>query len=178
MGSVRDWGSTPEERQQGLPCDSHLERADLTLHRAVTIDAPPGTVFRWLCQLRVAPYSYDWLDNGGRRSPQTLDPELQRLEIGQRVMRIFTLVEFTPGVDLTILLDDERGERLFGRLAGTYRVTPRGSASRLVVRLLVSRPRGTFRFLAPLLPIGDLVMMRRQLLNLKGLAESSARRGD
>ncbi len=177
MGIVRDWGSTAEERRQGFPCDSHLERADRTLHRAVTIDAPPGTVFRWLCQLRAPPYSYDWSDNGGRRSPQALDPELQRLEIGQRVMRIFKLVEFTPGVDLTILLDDERGERLFGRLAGTYRVTPLGATSRLVVRLLVSRPRGAFRFLAPLLPIGDLVMMRRQLLNLKRLAESSMRAG-
>jgi hypothetical protein len=93
-------------------------------------------------------------------------------------MRIFTLVGFTPGVDLTVLLDDERGERLFGRLAATYRVNPCGAASRLVVRLRVSRPRGAYRFLAPLLPLGDLVMMRRQLLNLKYLAEASARRGD
>jgi len=173
MGIVRDWGSTPEERQQSLPCDSQLEPADSTLHRAVTIDAPPSTVFLWLCQLRAAPYSYDWIDNRGRRSPRFLDPELQNLEIGQRVMRIFTLVDFTQGVHLTLLLDDRWGERLFGRIAGTYRVTPHGSGSRLLVRLRVNRPRGAFRFLAPLLPAGDLVMMRRQLLNLKRLAETS-----
>ncbi|MBK5116642.1 MAG: hypothetical protein JJE23_06940, partial [Thermoleophilia bacterium] len=66
---VRRWGSTSSERSQSYPCDTLLDDPDDALFRAVDIDARPATVFRWLCQLRVAPYSYDLLDNRGRRSP-------------------------------------------------------------------------------------------------------------
>ncbi|MCX5731216.1 MAG: hypothetical protein NTY18_07665 [Deltaproteobacteria bacterium] len=35
----------------------------------VTVAAPATVLFRWLCQLRVAPYSYDRLDDGSPRHP-------------------------------------------------------------------------------------------------------------
>jgi hypothetical protein len=142
------------------------------MFRAVDVSAPAPVVFRWLCQLRVAPYSYDRLDNGGRRSPQQLTPGLDRLERGQRIMRIFRLVDFEPGRSLTVVY---RG-RLFGSIACTYRTQPTGpSGSRLVVKLLVRRESGGLAREATrlLLPVGDLVMMRRQLLNLAALAERS-----
>ena len=45
---------------------------------------------------------------------------------------------------------------------------------RLVVKLVVRYPGGvTGTLMRQLLPWGDLVMMRRQLLNLKGLAEGN-----
>jgi hypothetical protein len=174
MSFIDDWGSTPEERAAAYPCDAQLRNADYVLHRAVSIDAPPSTVFRWLCQLRVAPYSYDWIDNSGQKSPETLNPKLQQLAVGQRVMRIFRLLGYTPHAELTIRLDDSWGQRVFGEVVGTYRVVPHGDASRLVVRLLAKRANGVAGSLAPLLWAGDLLMMRRQLLNLKRLAERTA----
>jgi hypothetical protein len=87
-------------------------------------------------------------------------------------MTIFALVEFEAGRQLTLLL--RRARRLFGEVAVTYMVLPsRERQSRLVVKLLVRFPGGRSGawVLRPLLPWGDLVMMRRQLLNLKALAE-------
>jgi hypothetical protein len=172
MGAVRDWGSTPEERARSLPCDRYLPEADDVLHRAVDVAAPAETTFRWLCQLRVAPYSYDWIDNLGRQSPQSLIDGLDQLEVGQRWMTIFRLAEFEPGRSITLL---HRG-RLFGLVAVTYVVEATGSeSSRILVRLLVAYRKGLIGQLSrPALPAGDLVMMRRQLLNLKGLAEAQA----
>jgi hypothetical protein len=171
---VFEWGSTAAERAAAFPCDEEIDDPERPLFRAVDVEAPAAVTFRWLCQLRAAPYSYDKLDNLGRRSPQRLTPGLERLEVGQRVQTIFRLVAFEPGRSLTMV----HSGRLFGRIACTYRADPAGDGrSRIVVKLVpTARRRG---LLGPLmgvvLPPGDLVMMRRQLLNLKGLAERTAR---
>ena len=60
---VDTWGSTLEERKGTYHCDHLIEDPDLVLFRAVDIAASTEIVFAWLCQLRVAPYSYDWIDN-------------------------------------------------------------------------------------------------------------------
>ena len=175
MSQIRSWGSTEAERAETYPCDSLLADPDDVLYRAVTVAAPPQAVFRWLCQLRVAPYSYDWIDNFGRRSPRELVPGTDELAVGQRVMRIFRLAAWQPDRHLTVVLDNPVGCRVFGDLAVTYRVAAADGATRLVVKLRVRRPRGLFRIVSPLLPSGDLIMMRKQLLTLKSLAERSAR---
>lgn len=168
-GPVYTWGSTEAERAEPFPCDELLPGATWTLFRAVDVAAPAASVFRWLCQLRVAPYSYDRLDNRGRRSPQALTPGLERLELGQRMMTIFRLAAFEPGRSLTVV---SRG-RLFGHVVVTYRVREVApESSRLVAKVLVVPPSGAPWSLPMrlVLPPGDLVMMRRQLLNLAGLA--------
>lgn len=172
-GAIEEWGSTAEERARPYPCDGLIDSPAMTLFRAIDVEAPQEVVFRWLCQLRAAPYSYDKLDNFGRRSPQRLTPGLERLERGQRVATIFRLVDFEPGESLTIL---HRG-RVFGQVACTYRAQRVDEErSRIVVKLAWSPPRGGLvaRLERALLPAGDLVMMRRQLLNLKELAEQTA----
>src|SRR5438128_242795 len=169
---ARMWGVTAAEAEQPLPCDRYLADADHVYWRAIDVRAPVAQVFRWLCQLRVAPYSYDWIDNFGRRSPRRLTRGTDQLELGQTFMTIFRLVHFEPGSSITVTADS----RVFGQVAVTYRVVPEArGGSRLVVKLLVVYPRGIAgRVLAAVLPAGDLVMMRRQLLNLKALAESSS----
>jgi hypothetical protein len=181
LPSVIDtWGSSDEERDATYPCDAVIERPDRVLFRAVDVAAPADLVFRWFCQLRLAPYSYDWIDNLGRQSPRHLTPGLDRLEVGQRVATIFRLASFEEGRSITFDADSW----LFGRVAMTYRAMPVGAgaadagACRLVVKLAVAWPPGLLGpVMRTLLPAGDLVMMRRQLLNLKALAERDASLG-
>jgi hypothetical protein len=49
------WGSTADERELPFPCDRYLADPDSVCWRAIDIEAPASVVFRWLCQLRVAP---------------------------------------------------------------------------------------------------------------------------
>jgi hypothetical protein len=168
---VTEWGSTAAERASSFQCDGYGGAADAVLWRAVDVAAPQAVTFRWLCQLRVAPYSYDKLDNFGRQSPQHLTPGLERLEIGQRFMTIFRLDEFEPGRSVTVT----SRTRVFGTVTATYRADDAGAgASRIVVKMFLRYPRGPAGVLRWVLPPGDLVMMRRQLLNLKHLAERDA----
>jgi len=167
------WGANPEEVAARYPCDDLCPSPEARYHRAVTAAASPPILFRWLCQLRAAPYSYDALDNGGRASPQELIPGLERLEVGQTVMRIFELRAFEPDRSITIVNKDRGGaRRLFGEVWVSYLVRPEGErTSRLAAKVLVRHPGGLRgALLRAFLPLGDLVMMRRQLLNLAALA--------
>ena len=172
---ARTWGSTPGERRGAFPCDRYLPDGD-AYFRAVDVRAPADVLFRWLCQLKVAPYSYDWLDNFGRRSPRHLIPGAEVLAPGQRVMTIFELVDFEKDGHLTVVLDLPRAVSVFGRAAMSYVVTPTSESScRLVVKMLVRYPgKPPWSFIRWVLPWGDLIMMRKQLLTLKHLSENQA----
>jgi hypothetical protein len=152
------WGATDAELAAVRPCDALLAAGATQADRAISIAAPPATVFRWLCQLRAAPYSYDLLDNFGRHSPRTLTPGLDELAPGQRFMSIFRLYSFAPGEHVTLRSRTN---------AVTYAVAPEGAGSRLAVRI---RFAGSRLLVAPLL-LGDVVMMRKQLRTLKERAE-------
>ena len=167
----RFWGTTARERQRGFPCDRLLPDQNDAYFRGVSVFAEPATLFRWLCQMRVAPYSYDWIDNWGQRSPQELTPEVDQLEMGQRFMKIFDLIEFEKNIHITLRL---RRPGLFPPLVVSYVIYDEHQAEcRLVVKLAVQlRPGRHDGVLAKLGPWLDWIMMRRQLLNLKALAEA------
>ncbi len=170
------WGTTPAERALPFACDALIPDPDAVLFRGVSVAAPANRLFRWLCQLRVAPYSYDWIDNLGRRSPRALTPGLENLAVGQEVMEIFTLVDYRDNEHLTIRVKPRTAaSAVFGDVGGTYLVIPTAQdTSRLLVKLVVRYPPGLVgAIISRFLPWGDLVMMRRQLLNLKALAEDA-----
>ena len=174
---VDHWGTTAAERARSYPCDDHFGGGEqAALYRGISIAARPAVVYRWLCQMRIAPYSYDWIDNLGRRSPRTLTRGLERLAVGQPVMLIFRVRSFRKDEHLTLKLSRRRPFQRVGALYVSYVVEPEGSnGTRLLVKLAASPPRGVaLKLLWRALAWGDLVMMRKQLLTFKQLAEQSS----
>ncbi len=175
MSTATEWGSTADERAASYPCEEFVPDPTLAVYRAIDIAAPVAVIFRWLCQLRVAPYSYDLLDNLGRRSPRELTSGADELEVGQRIMTIFHLASFEVDRHITIVCDGI-GKKLLGDVSSTYAVTGDGDSSRLVLKLVCNPPGGRL-LLAPyrwVMPWFDLFMMRKQFLNVRKLAEQTA----
>ncbi|WP_051325316.1 hypothetical protein [Glycomyces tenuis] len=177
-GPPRHWGTGHADERRPCPGERFAPEPAERWFRAVTIDAPVETVWRWICQMRVAPYSYDLVDNRGRRSPRSLTPGADRLEIGQEFMTIFTLVDFQPNVHLTLKMTAPRALRLFGPFVVVYDVEPvdRGR-TRLRATLLVgdgNEGGAVDAVRRRALAWGDLVMMRKQLRTFKSLAEGGS----
>jgi hypothetical protein len=159
------WGVTAEEVARHYPCDDVISPPVLQLWRGVTVEVPAGDVWPWLCQLRLAPYSYDWLDNLGRRSPRELrglpDPEP-----GERFSRMGG--RFGVGRVLSVGHDEHLTARIMGA-AMSYALIPEGQTTRLVLKIVMKRAHWYTHAIAA----GDWPMARRQLKNLKALAEGS-----
>ena len=66
------WGVSLGETLRPYPCDDFVTSPTLQAWRGVHVEAPAEVVWPWVAQVRLAPYSYDWIDNRGRRSPRDL----------------------------------------------------------------------------------------------------------
>ena len=157
------WGVTPAETRRRYPCDDVVPDPVLEAWRGVTVRAGPHALWPWVAQIRLGPYSYDWIDNLGRRSPQRLrglaEPvagESFTAALGGRPMG--RIVAVVPGEHLTAVI---------AGAVMSYVLVPEGSDTRLLLKLVMRRGRA----IAPLISLGDLVMSRRQLLNFARLAE-------
>ncbi|WP_328856748.1 polyketide cyclase [Williamsia herbipolensis] len=156
------WGVDTAETSRLFPCDDIVSRPVLQAWRGVTVHATPDRVWPWIGQLRLAPYSYDWIDNLGRRSPAELTG-LPEPVVGEHFMSC-------GGRPLGEILDVVPNEALTGEIAGavmSYVLVPTGEHTRLLLKIVMARGR----LIAPLVSVGDLLMARRQLLNLKALSE-------
>ena len=161
------WGVTDEETRRRFPCDDLVDDPTLEVWRGVDVAAPAEAVWPWVTQLRVAPYSYDWVDNLGRRSPPRL-VDLPEPRVGDR----FTSVGGRAQGRI-VSLDPPR--QLTATILGAYLsyvLVPEGPVTRLLLKVVMQSTR-----FGVALSVGDLVMARRQLLNLKRLAELDAPRG-
>ncbi len=160
------WGVTEAETRRRYGCDDVVREPTMQAWRGVTVRADAATVWARVRQVRIAPYSYDLVDNLGRRSPRDLR-DLPDPVVGDPFTRAFgnpqgRVVAVVPGEELTATI---MGAHL------SYAVLPHGSETRLVLKVVAR----TSRWLAPAISVGDLVMARRQLLNLKRLAEGDQR---
>lgn len=163
--------ATAEEIAMRSPADGLLPGGCDRWVRCITINAPHHAVYRWLCQLTVAPYSFDAIDFPGRRSPRTLTPGAERLRIGQHFL-IFAITSFAPDGYIAGVSRPEF-ERTYGRIAVSYSVHPLGDlTTRLRANACVARPTSGWGVRHLVLAAGDKIMAGRQLRVLKTRAES------
>ncbi|MDT5087739.1 MAG: hypothetical protein QOG47_446 [Mycobacterium sp.] len=156
------WNVSDDEVARSYPCDEFVAGPTLQAWRAVTVHTTPEMLWPWVVQIRLAPYSYDLIDNLGRRSPQRL--------MGLPDPVVGESFSTAAGRPFGRILAVEPTKHLTGEIMGaciSYVLVSQGSSTRLLMKIVTA----TSRWLAPFLSIGDLVMARRQLLNLKMLAE-------
>lgn len=140
--------------------------------RCITINAPLEVVFRWLCQLTVAPYSFDSIDFPGRRSPRELTPGADKLQIGQHFL-IFAITDFATDSHVAGMSRPEFTRR-YGHISVSYSVTQRAeNQTRLRANACVSRSSTDLGVRRIALAAGDKLMAGRQLRVLKALSEST-----
>ena len=179
---------------RALPGDHLVPDPVVETTHAVSIAAPPDRVWPWLVQMgagRGGWYSYDWIDNGGRRSaesilsgfgtprPGDILPALPRATnafIVHDVAENSHLILGLPTVDGThratwgLVLEPRRFERSGHRSTGT-----RLLARARIGELHVGPPTRRVRIPSILLRLGvpplHYVMQRRQLVGIRDRAE-------
>jgi hypothetical protein len=82
----------PEFYIDNLPAVKDTENRELLRH--IKIVADRDSIFQWLKQLRVAPYSYDILDNRGIKSPDYIIENLPDLKLNAHFLLAFHIYGF------------------------------------------------------------------------------------
>lgn len=168
------WGATPDEVHRPLAGDDLVERPTFNATRAITIGAPPAEVWPWLVQVgvtRAGWYSYDLLDNLGRKSSRRILPEFQDLSPGG-------IIPMSPDgkQGMNVLSMEPPHTMVWGTPGDTtwaWQLDAVGDGS---TRLL-ARVRAHYQWLSPsiafsaLVEFGDIWMMRKMLMGVRDRAE-------
>jgi len=169
------WGATDAEVKRSMPGDEIVSKPSFNATRAVTIHAPAQNIYPWIVQMgvtRAGWYSYDLLDNLGRRSAESLLPEHQNIQIGD-------LIPISPDgkqgmwvkyfrKNKWMLWWDKKGDTTW-----IWEIHPEGENQfRLITRIRVK-----YRFFSSavlfnlLTEFFDILMMRKSMLGIKRRAE-------
>ena len=193
------WGATGEEVHSRFPGADVIPGGTRGPTMAVTIDAPPDKVWPWLVQMgygRAGWYSWDYLDNFGQPSSDTLHQEWQDVKVGdflggpnaselQRKAWQVAALEPQRFLGLRASID------LLGRHFDPLKARPRYYSDSLWGFLLKELPDGKTRLVVSgywalepkwLFPIVSFalyewthwIMQTRQFANLKRLTETPA----
>lgn len=191
----QNWGATADEATRPLPGDDLVAEPATQGTRAITIDAPPEVVWRWVIQLgadRGGFYSYDWLENAfglGIHSADAIVPEWQQREVGDLVHanRAGTggwyVMEVVPDEALVLKMADvpsgqpaRRDRGLRWEFLWTFAVDGRPDGStRLLVRERAAFDRTATRVLMAPVGLVSFVMTRKMLRGIRARAEGSRR---
>jgi len=107
-----------QERQRRMHADDLIPEPMASFTHGITIKAPSEDVWPWLVQMgagRAGWYSWDFIDNGGVRSSQSILMECQNIDMGQvfpaipGAEDIFILQALDPGKDIVLCVPSSLG---------------------------------------------------------------------
>ena len=172
------WGTTEDEVVREFPGDDIVAAPNFDATRAVTVLAPPEHIYPWIVQMgmgRAGWYSYDLLDNFGRKSAETILPEYQDVQVGD-------VVPMSPDGKFGLWVEDFKTNEWI-----VWRDENRDVTWTWVIEKqednkcrLITRIRMKYRWLSPMAPMNlliefcDFPMMRKCMLGIKYRAESMA----
>lgn len=181
------WGATDDEKEMPLPGDDVKPDAGIGVTHAVTINAAPDDVWRWLVQIgqgRGGFFSYDFLENLFDleiHNVYEIKPELQELKVGDFVRSAhkgwlggrfddkagWFVVDLEPNRHLVLRDEIEHGSWAFV----LYPLSE--NKTRFIIRARGDRPASLLRWMFHLSVFepAHFVMERKMMLTLKELAE-------
>jgi hypothetical protein len=174
------WGAAPNEVAVHLPGDANTP-SGFHATRAISIDAPPSAVWPWLTQVglgRAGFYSYDSLDNRGRRSADHVLAQFQQVHVGD----VAAPMASRPSANTSFFVASVDPERSLvwakSDAVWAWELVPVGEGTRLVVRLRTGadwhHPLRSLSGVA-LMEVGDFPLMHKMLIGIRQRAESLAR---
>ena len=175
------WGATALEVAAAMPGDDLVPRAHFVATRAIDIRALPDEVYPWLVQVgvgRAGFYSYDFLDNLGRRSATRILDEYQQVQVGDVAASMTRKPHTSTSFRVHGFVADQLLIWAKADASWVWSLQPMGvHHTRLVVRLRQRydwrRPWAALPAIA-LLELADFVMMRRMLIGVRWRAEELA----
>ena len=167
------WGSTPEERSMVLPGDTAAPETYFT--RAITIDAPPSSVWPWLLAIgqdRAGFLSNDYLENlTGADNADSLRPEWQQRAVGDRVPMASPGMRALGGDVTSTTIRILVPQRVIADTPGRFVLLPSGDAmTRLLLRESLEDPLRSGEAWMLWDPM-HFVMEKRMLQGIKERAE-------
>jgi hypothetical protein len=156
-----------------LPDISNTDCRELL--RCIEIRADASDIFVWLKQLQIAPYSYDFIDNRFRKSPEYIIENLPPLKVNSHYLLAFHIFGFEENSFVVCRFCEPINPpvNLYMKdLFIEYRIVEQGSKTKLWCKLKgyintdISSKGFFFIF-----SVMDKIMMARQLKTIKKLSE-------
>jgi hypothetical protein len=145
------------------------------LLRCIEIRANASDIFIWLKQLRIAPYSYDFIDNRWKKSPDYIIENLPPLKVNTHFLLAFHIFEFEENSFIVCCFCEPINPPVNLYMKGLffeYRIAEQGTKTILWCKIKgyfntdISSKGFFFIF-----SIVNKIMMTRQLKNIKKLSE-------
>jgi len=165
--------SVPSFFIDSFPNISNSECRELL--RCIEISAKASDIFVWLKQLRIAPYSYDFIDNRCRKSPDYIIENLPPLKANTHFLLAFHILEFEANSFVVCRFCEPINPpvNLYMKdLFFEYRIAEHGTKTNLWCKIKghfnndISSKGFFFIF-----SVVNKIMMARQLKNIKKLSE-------
>ena len=169
------WGASQTEVKLILPGDNIVLKPNFNATRAITINASPEIIWRWIIQIgskRAGWYSIDWIDNGGVKSSKEILPQFQNIAVDQ-------FIPFTPDQKNGMWVKDFQSyqyilwvDKIRNATWLWYLIPDGNNNTRLLQRLQTKYVwKGFWIIYYLLFDMGDIIMMRACMKGIKRRAE-------